>query len=103
MRTAREIVVKKDLLKNKNISVKIGTIAIAAAGSVVTKNVEANTFVGGVPAKYLQFKAVTGYVDGSRGEVYYRERHEMPIKLSCPKPVISSLGRVHFIRCVKLP
>ncbi len=26
MRTAREIVVKKDLLKNKNISVKIGTI-----------------------------------------------------------------------------
>ena len=27
--------------------------------------------VGGVPAKYLRFETVTGYVDGSRGDVYY--------------------------------
>ena len=34
--------------------VQIGDGAIVAAGSVVTKNVESNTIVGGVPAKFLK-------------------------------------------------
>lgn len=38
--------------------------------------------VGGVPAKYLRFEAETGYVDGSRGDVYY----EAPTPPSPPTP-----------------
>ncbi len=34
--------------------VTIGDNAIIAAGAVVTKNVEPNTVVGGVPAKFIK-------------------------------------------------
>lgn len=34
--------------------IKIGQGAVVAAGSVVTKNIEANTIVGGVPAKLIK-------------------------------------------------
>ena len=34
--------------------VTIGDNAIVAAGAVVTKDVEANTIVGGVPAKFIR-------------------------------------------------
>ena len=34
--------------------VTIGDNAIIAAGAVVTKNVAANTVVGGVPAKFIK-------------------------------------------------
>lgn len=33
----------------------IGDNAVVAAGSIVNKNVEANTLVGGVPAKFIKF------------------------------------------------
>lgn len=36
----------------------IGNNAVIAAGSVVTKNVEANTIVGGVPAKKIGMRTV---------------------------------------------
>ncbi len=39
--------------------VRIGDGAIVAAGSVVTKDVAANTFVGGVPAKFIKKIAST--------------------------------------------
>ena len=35
--------------------VTIGDNAIIAAGAVVTKDIAANTVVGGVPAKFLKF------------------------------------------------
>lgn len=35
--------------------VTIGKNAVVAAGSVVTKNVEDNTVVGGVPAKVIKY------------------------------------------------
>jgi len=83
---------------NKNW-IDVGRIGAKGTEGYVPFSVD----VGGIPARYLQFRAVAGYVDGSRGEVYYKERYEMPIRLSCPRPIISSLGRVHFIRCIKLP
>jgi acetyltransferase-like isoleucine patch superfamily enzyme len=36
--------------------VKIGNGAVIAAGSVVTKNVEENTVVAGVPAKFIKHR-----------------------------------------------
>jgi acetyltransferase-like isoleucine patch superfamily enzyme len=36
--------------------VKIGEGAVVGAGSVVTKNVESNSIVGGVPAKFIRYR-----------------------------------------------
>ena len=43
--------------------VKIGKGAIVAAGSVVTKNVEPYTIVGGVPAKFIKSRIPNDYID----------------------------------------
>ena len=44
---------KYDLLTNE-IGVHIGDNAVVGAGAVVTKDVEANTVVAGVPAKFIK-------------------------------------------------
>jgi len=40
--------------------ISIGDNAVVGANSVVTKNVEANSIVGGVPAKLLRYKTNAG-------------------------------------------
>lgn len=60
----REIITCKPVVIKKNVwvgagstilpGVTIGENAIVAAGSVVTKDVPANTLVGGVPAKFIK-------------------------------------------------
>lgn len=42
--------------------VKIGNNCIVAAGSVVTKDIEDNSVVGGIPAKFI--KSTNDYLDG---------------------------------------
>ena len=60
----RQICIPKSIAIGKNVwigsnstilsGVKIGDNAVVAAGAVVHKDVEANTIVGGVPAKYIK-------------------------------------------------
>lgn len=55
---AKPIVIKRNAWLGANATilpgVTIGENAIVAAGAVVTKNVSANTIVGGVPAKFIK-------------------------------------------------
>ena len=57
-RTTGSIVVKNDVWIGAGVIIIQGVTihhgAIIAAGSVVTKDVEANTIVGGVPAKFIK-------------------------------------------------
>lgn len=54
----KPIVIGRNVWIGANVTVvggvTIGDNAVVAAGSVVTKNVEANTVVGGVPAKFIK-------------------------------------------------
>ena len=54
----KPVVIGKNVWIGANVTilpgVTIGDGAIIAAGAVVNKNVEANTIVGGVPAKYIK-------------------------------------------------
>ena len=60
----RQICIPKRIIVGKNAwigsnasilaGVRIGDNAVVAAGAVVTKDVEANTIVGGVPAKFIK-------------------------------------------------
>lgn len=60
----RQICIPKSIVLGKNVwigsnstilsGVKIGDNAVVAAGSVVNRDVEANTIVGGVPAKFIK-------------------------------------------------
>ena len=54
----KRIVVGKNVWIGSNATilagVTIGDNAVVAAGAVVTKDVEANTIVGGVPAKFIK-------------------------------------------------
>lgn len=55
---AKPILIKKNAWLGANVSVMpgitIGENSIVAAGAVVTKDVEDNTIVGGVPAKFIK-------------------------------------------------
>ena len=61
----RQICLPKSIKLGKNVwigsnatilsGVKIGDNAVVAAGAVVTKDVEANSIVGGVPAKFIKW------------------------------------------------
>lgn len=60
----RQICIPKSIIVGKNVwigsnatilaGVNIGDNAVVAAGAVVTKDVKANTIVGGVPAKFIK-------------------------------------------------
>ena len=60
----RQICVPKSIVLGRNVwvgsnstilsGVTIGDNAVVAAGAVITKNVEANSIVGGVPAKFIR-------------------------------------------------
>ena len=60
----RQICIPKSIIVGKNVwigsnatilsGVKIGDNSVVAAGAVVTKDVEANTIVGGIPAKFIR-------------------------------------------------
>ncbi|MCH5318919.1 MAG: sugar O-acetyltransferase [Paramuribaculum sp.] len=60
----RQICIPKPIVLGRNVwigsnstilaGVTVGDNAVVAAGSVVTKDVEANTVVGGVPAKFIK-------------------------------------------------
>ena len=56
----QDIIIESDVWIGANVTilkgVSIGRSAIIAAGSVVTKSVEAYSIVGGVPAKFLKKK-----------------------------------------------
>jgi acetyltransferase-like isoleucine patch superfamily enzyme len=58
---AAETVIEDNVFIGANVTilmgVRIGTGSVVAAGSVVTRNVEPFTVVGGVPAKVLQRRA----------------------------------------------
>lgn len=61
----RQICIPKSIRLGKNVwigsnstilsGVKIGDNAVVAAGAVVSKDVEANSIVGGVPAKFIKW------------------------------------------------
>lgn len=56
--TKKKVIIEKDVWIGANCiilpGVKVGEGAVVAAGSVVSKNVEAFTIVGGVPAKIIK-------------------------------------------------
>ena len=56
----KRVVIKNDVWIGANCiitpGVTIGEGAVIAAGSVVTKDVEANSIVGGVPAKFIKMR-----------------------------------------------
>lgn len=67
-------------------NVRIGNNCVIAAGAVVTKDVEANTIVGGVPAKYIETI-----------DVYYKK-----IKDSCvPTYFMSTTEKRDFLQLRK--
>lgn len=61
--TAGSIVIEKNcwICANSIIlqNITIGEGAIVAAGSIVTKNVEPYSIVGGVPAKFIRFREIS--------------------------------------------
>lgn len=57
----KEVVIENDVWVGANCvitpGVRIGEGAVVAAGSVVTKDVEPNTIVGGIPAKVIKVRS----------------------------------------------
>lgn len=60
LRNNREVIIGNDVWIGANVillpGIKIGDGAIVASGAVVTKDVDAYTVVGGVPAKFIKFR-----------------------------------------------